>query len=267
MEILVLGTIEVRTAGRRLGAQALGGRKPKQLLELLVAARGRWATKDTLTEGLWPERPPRRPAAALENHVWVLRRHLAEVETGAQTALVAGPGAYRLDTTIVDLDLDRFDDLVRAGDALGPVARRPRREEALALVRGDLFEDEPDADWALAQRERYRRQVLRVLIDAAEGAALSGDVRSTMELAVRAMEHEPLSERGCQLLMWALAEAGEREQALRAYDAIRAALGAELGVQPLAGTVGLYEHLRAGHHLDWPAATAGTDRVGGRAPR
>jgi SARP family transcriptional regulator, regulator of embCAB operon len=259
MRICVFGAIEVRCRDRRLGPAELGGRKPKQVLELLVAARGRPVSKDRLIDQLWGENPPRHPAAALENHIWVLRRHLPSVDADGVPWILGGSGNYRLATERIMLDLDHFDHLVSRAAREGLVVGRHHLAEAIALVRGDVFADEPYTEWAVALRESYRMTFQGVLLDAAEAAAVTGDANSTVRLAARAMANEPLSERACRLRMWGHSMRAEREQALRVYQDFRAALRAELDMDPLVETVALRDRILAGTVRPW------LDGVGARA--
>jgi hypothetical protein len=52
--------IDVAAGGRRLGPRDLGGPKAKQVLELLLVARGHNVTKDRLADQLWGEALPVR---------------------------------------------------------------------------------------------------------------------------------------------------------------------------------------------------------------
>ena len=57
--------------------------------------------------------------------------------------------AYRFATDLVELDLDRFDELLERS-AHEPTGRaREALEQALDLVRGEVLEDEPYASWAV----------------------------------------------------------------------------------------------------------------------
>src|SRR3984957_9370070 len=92
--VRLFGPIEVAAGGRRLGPRDLGGPKAKQVLQLLLVARGHSVTKDRLADQLWGEALPKRAFAALENHVSVLRRHLDGVGRG-RDLVVADRGGYR----------------------------------------------------------------------------------------------------------------------------------------------------------------------------
>src|SRR5215468_6717422 len=77
VEARLFGPVEVGAGPHRLGPGDFGGIKAKQVVELLLAARGHGVPKDRLVDRLWGEDPPRHPLAALENHVSTLRRHLS----------------------------------------------------------------------------------------------------------------------------------------------------------------------------------------------
>jgi DNA-binding SARP family transcriptional activator len=246
MEIRVLGELEVLDRGRRAGPSDLGGRKPKQVLELLALARGRPVPKETLIERLWPDRPPRHPVAALENHIWVLRRHLGQGTATGEQVVLAEAGAYRLAVERVTLDLVRFDELLREASGKPPSDARGYLELALSLVRGDLFEDEPYADWVGPSREEYRVRVATLELDLAEAALADGSPEVAVELAGRVLDEEPLSERACRLKMLGLVQQGDRVRALRLFGSFRDSLRAELAIEPMTETWSVYEAVRGG---------------------
>jgi DNA-binding SARP family transcriptional activator len=249
MEIRVLGELEVLDGGRRAGPADLGGSKPKQLLELLTAARGHPVSKDALIERLWPVGPPKHPVAALENHVWVLRRHLSDAAPGLGEVVVAEPRAYRLAIERLTIDLVRFDELVQHAHTGAPSETRTYLGRALALVRGELFEDEPYADWVAPLRETYRTRIAAVTLDLAEAALAEADASAAVELAGRVLDADPLSERACRLKMLGLAQQGERAHALQVFGSFSASLGADLHVEPAAETRSVYDAVRAGASL------------------
>jgi DNA-binding SARP family transcriptional activator len=244
MEILALGELEVRDQGGRLGPADLGGRKPKQLLELLVAAGGKPAPKEQLIDRLWGEQPPRHPVPTLENHVWVLRRHLARA--ASEPVVMAAAGAYRLAVGPVSLDLQRFDALLHDSELGNPTRSRAQLEQALALVRGEVFEDEPYAEWALSLREVYRAKVRDARLQLAELALSASDIGTALAQASVVLEQDALSERASRVLMQAHHQRGDRDRAVEVFDALRRRLLAELGVEPLPETVAVHAEVREG---------------------
>ncbi|HEU0029860.1 MAG TPA: AAA family ATPase [Kofleriaceae bacterium] len=230
LAVRVFGPLVIEDGERVLGARDLGGIKPKQLLEILISERGRAVTKARLAELLWGDEPPKHVAATLETYVSILRRNL-------RTAVVTEPGAYRIASDEIALDLDRF-------DALRATGARHDLEAALALVRGDVFEDEPYGTWAIRLRELYRERHERTLLDAAQLALDAGDPRAALGHAERALELDRTSERAHRLAMLAHQARGDRDEALAAYQRCRTALADELGVEPQPETTALADAIR-----------------------
>ena len=117
----VLGPLEVRRDGVLVGIEGL---KRRQLLAVLVAARGAEVSVDRLGEALWEEEAPESLRATLQSHVSRLRRSLAP-----DPLVRAGGVGYAIDIDRVDLDTVRFEDLADRAAQRGadPDARtRPR---------------------------------------------------------------------------------------------------------------------------------------------
>lgn len=236
--IRLFGPIEVEVQGRRLGPRDLGGVKPKQVLEILLSARGHPVAKDRLADYLWGEELPQHQAAALETYVSILRRHL-EPDRRHRRLILTEPRSYRFAGEAADVDLDRFDELLERA-AGSPTGSRRSLEEAIALARGSVLEDEPYAPWTLRLRERYQQLLVQAWLDAAEAALADRDFRAAREHAVAAVDQDPLNERAYRLLMMACYGLGEPGRALETYTRCRRLLAEELGVDPLEETEALY---------------------------
>jgi DNA-binding SARP family transcriptional activator len=234
--VRLFGPIEVAAGGRRLGPRDLGGPKAKQVLELLLMARGHSVTKDRLADQLWGEALPKRAFAALENYVSVLRRHLDGVGRG-RDLVVTDPGGYRLAAERIDLDLDRFDERITAAGKAGTrMARKLLSEAAQAGARGDVLEDEPYAEWAEELRRTYRARLLGVHLDAAESALAERDTRSAIDHAQAAMAIDPYAERAHRLAMLAHYAQGDQRESLAGYQRLRSLLSKDLGFEPTPRT-------------------------------
>jgi hypothetical protein len=70
----------------------------------------------------------------------------------AQTVLRSEPGAYRFTLDTARVDVWRFDDLAARAAAVDAAEAVPIREEALALVQGDVLDTGPPPLAALGQR-------------------------------------------------------------------------------------------------------------------
>jgi DNA-binding SARP family transcriptional activator len=234
--IRLFGPLQIEADGRTLGPRDLGGTRPKQVLELLLVERGRRVPVDRLAERLWPDERPASVGGSLQTFVSVLRRHLTDDRERARALVVTEPEAYRVDTGLIELDLDRFDELLERS------AREPTRdaraslEQALALVRGDVLEDEPYATWALDLRGSYQGRVLGVRLEAAEAALAERDLAAALAHSDAAASLDRFSERAHRIAMLALYAQGRQHEALARYRAFRSLLGEELGLEPTVGT-------------------------------
>src|SRR3954469_7985247 len=137
MEFRILGPIEVLDDR---GAVALGGRKPRAVLAVLLLNANRPVGAGELAVALWGEDAPRQAIRTVHVHVSRLRKAL-----GAGEVLTSTPGGYLLRVAPGELDAERFDALLRTGRA-APDARRPELaasvlREALILGRGPPLAD------------------------------------------------------------------------------------------------------------------------------
>src|SRR5262245_21918418 len=143
--IRLFGPLAVEDGDRRLGARELGGTRPKQVLEILLAARGHNVPTDRLADLLWGDTPPEHAAGAIQTFVSVLRSRLSPNRERARELIVTEAEAYRFASDMIDLDLDRFDELHGRSAHEPTHLARASLEEALSLVRGEVLEDEPYA--------------------------------------------------------------------------------------------------------------------------
>ncbi len=234
--IRLFGPLSIDDGARRLGPADLGGARPKQILEILLAARGHRVTTDRLAELLWGGDRPRDVAGSLQTFVSSLRRHLDPDRERARALVVTEPEAYRFATELVTLDLDRFDELLERS------AREPTRqarrslEDALALVGGEVLEDEPYSTWALDLRGSYQGRILGAHLDAAEAALAELDFAAALAHSDAAAAIDRFSERAERCGIVALYALGRQHEALSRYRSFRDLLDEELGLEPTAET-------------------------------
>jgi predicted ATPase/DNA-binding SARP family transcriptional activator len=250
------GTLRIGVLGALRAADATGadvtpdGDLQRRLLALLVLRRGHVVSVDDAVEALWPRRVPADPAAALQTHVFRLRRVLPE-------GVVASSGAgYRVDPAMVDVDADRLARAVTDASALlpaDPSAAAQLLTAALDAWRGAPYPELVDTDVGRAEAARLddlRARAVEVRADALLHAGAADDVIAELTDLV---DGHPLRERPRELLMAALAAAGRHAEALRTYDDFRRVLAAELGVEPSPALAARHvELLRGGAGLVRP---------------
>jgi DNA-binding SARP family transcriptional activator len=109
-------------------------------------------------------------------------------------------------------------------------------EEGLALYRGDLFEDDPYADWCAPERTDLRHRYLDMLLRLAELWFAVGQTERGADCLRRGLLKDPLREDFHQALIQTLMDLGRRREALDQYQECVRLLREELGAEPLPAT-------------------------------
>jgi len=231
MEFGVLGPLEVREGGQVI---PLGGAKQRALLAVLLLHPNEVVSRVRLIDGLWGEEPPATAAHTVETYVSRLRRVLHDA--GSHDALITRPPGYMLRIDPEELDLSRFENLMREGRRTlaegNPQAAAERLRRALALFRGPPLDDVaffPFAQAELGRLAEMRLAGLEDRIDADLAACKSGELVGELEALVK---EYPFRERLHGQLMLALYRAGRQADGLDAYRRAHQYLAEELGVEP-----------------------------------
>jgi class 3 adenylate cyclase/DNA-binding SARP family transcriptional activator len=245
IEIRLLGRFSVRRSGEEVPPGAFGGRLARSLVRLLVTQRGRFVSLDTLTEALWPTRPPADPAANLRILVKRARGALGDA------AILTEPGGYSFaagEDCLVDTE--RFLAAAEAGrqhvgtGQMGAALREFRR--ALDLWGGEPLPEDAYEEWAQEPRAMLMRVRLQALEDGAGAALALRDPTEAAALAELAVAQEPLREPATVLLARALAASGDSVAALRAIDTLRRRLAEEVGMPLSVEAIELETSLQRG---------------------
>jgi tetratricopeptide (TPR) repeat protein len=133
----------------------------------------------------------------------------------------------------------------------GPHPANLLRTDLAALCEGELLEDlngisEACDEWLLMERARFATEITAVFDEELHQIARA-DVPAERRagLARRIIACDPTHEGASRILMTALAELGEKAQALREFERCRMAMRSRLEVEPSAETRALYDRLRA----------------------
>lgn len=226
---------------------AMSGR-PGGLLAYLALARGRFFTRIELTSVLWPDRSADISIGAFNTTLWRLRKALESPPLVLREIVVCNQrGAVGLPTHAqLQLDIDEFDHLVTP--ALGKALELLTETDINHLRQGiDLYRDDILAgftdEWALCEREKYRRRHLNALGRLMQLSALRKDYPGAIGYAHDILDRDALREDiHCELMRLLLAN-GQRALALRQFEVCRDALKRELVIQPMRETIALYKQI------------------------
>jgi DNA-binding SARP family transcriptional activator len=236
--------------------------KPRALLAALLIRAGDVLSVDQLLFELWGDAPPRSAPTQVQGYVLRIRRALGD--GGAGALLTAGPG-YRLLVGEDELDTRRFARLSAEGRAALRAGDAEHAAEvlggALALWRGPALANVPASPLVSGIRRRLtelRHSTWEARVEA--DLALGRHAELVDEIA-RHVEAHPLRERPWRQLMLALDGAGRRDEAIAAYERVRALLVEHSGIEPGAELRTLHDELRRPRPQLVPAAP----RLVGRA--
>ncbi len=228
MIVRVLGDVSLVAADG--GAVPLPGGRQQALLAALAARAGETVGAERLVDLLWGSAHPANPTAALHSTVFKLRAGLRRA--GGRELLVTRPGGYLLDLRPGDLDAEVFTSLVDDARDLAPDEAAETLERALRLWRGAAYHRCTDTE--LAHLEALRLEELRRVAVERRGAALLAAGRATEAVGLLQpfLADQPLREAARITLMRALHAVGRTSDALEQYQAHRAHLADELGLEP-----------------------------------
>ena len=239
LRIHVLGPMRATTF---LGDNVLPrGKKARAILGFLCIAAGRPVTRARLAAMLWDRV---RDSQARTSFRQALRE------------LSASFGPYASEVILGDRDSIRIESDLCWIDALAVLSPEPSpldtmRSDLAALCAGELLEELDGASttfdqWLLAERTRFSGQ-LRALLEDELKAVDRSEVDATQRAAVaqRLIAYDATHERASRVLMRALADLGDRAQAVREYQRCRSALKGTLDVEPSPETQTLYASIRS----------------------
>ncbi|MGZ6966342.1 MAG: ATP-binding protein [Acidimicrobiia bacterium] len=222
------------------------GERPGLVLAYLVGERGRPVRRDELAEVVWGEALPATWDSALRVHVTKVRAALRSAGV-AGDVLVARAGCYQLvlprDVSI-DTDLAAVA-LHNARTALADADPQGARKSAMvaAAIAGRQFLPGADGAW-VEQRQREVREIRLQALELLSAAACQmGEWTNALRAAEEAVATEPYRETAYVQMMKAHSRAGNRGEALRAYERCRRILADELGVDPSQATESAYVEL------------------------
>jgi DNA-binding SARP family transcriptional activator len=251
LDFRILGPLEVTAGGVPVG---INGRNQRSLLTLLLLRANETVSAERLINEMWGEQPPKTAGTSLQNAVSQLRKAL-----GPDVLLTKAPG-YVLAIQAGQLDLGRFEQLLRAGRAAHGPERARLLGEALALWRGPPLADSELETFALGEAQRLedlRLAATEEWLDAQLELDRHREVVADVDALLRA---NPLRERLRGLLMLALYRSGRQADALKTYHEGRCILVDELGIEPGRALQQLYAQiLRQERILEITAAVAPQD--------
>lgn len=248
LRIWLFGSLSIDFGEAGNCARAVAGRSAS-LLAYLALGHGRSFSRCELQGALWPERGASSGSAGSFNTaLWRLRRLIERPPFAHGELLVSDRrGSLGLNSAAgVWLDVHQFECLVTPGlskqtEQLTDIEIDDLRR-GVAMYTSDILLDIID-DWALREREKYRRHYLNALYRLMQIATIQRDYADAIRYAQAILDSDALREDVHRELMRLLVLSGQRALALRQFEHCRELLRRELAIQPMRETLALYRQI------------------------
>jgi len=250
VRLYLTGRVAVRGPSGLVQEEGLPGRQGRLLLTYLAIHGRHPVPTDRLASVLWGTRPPPTWPALLKTVASRTRTSLQRAGLPSEGVIDGRSGAYQfrppddiwIDVEVAARSVDRAEAALRQRDLRETWAEAT---VATAVARRPFLAQE-DADWIDDVRDALRETRLRALDALVEVWLTRGHHGLALSLASESVGIAPFRESSWRRQMRAHAAAGDRAEALRAYQRCVRLLEAELGVGPTNQTRDLAERIRSG---------------------
>ena len=256
LSLALLGTPEIRHAGRVVKFRT----RKEQALLIYLATEGGLHSREKITALLWPNSDESQGRTTLRRTLADLRSRLEDA--GGPAHLVIDRDMLGFDfSSDTDLDLHTLEStysLARGsstvqeeqGAVQNPLLLHLQR--AASLNRGPFLEgfslsEAPNFDdWIGLQREVWHQRMSLILDRLSQLLSEAGELLGARETVARWIALDPLNESAHRRLIEVHLAAGDRNAALRAYEAYRLKLAEDLNAKPSVETEALLASTYAG---------------------
>jgi TolB-like protein/Flp pilus assembly protein TadD len=223
-------------AGKKI---AILAKKSRALLAILALSSSGSATRDRLAGILWGDRADEQARSSLRQALAVLRKELGNI---SPLPLSVDSERIAIDRTLVWADVIEFQQLALSDETAD-------LKSASQLYRGELLADTVIRDLAFEDwLASGRQQLADLAIGVLERLFFKETGAARVDIAKRLVALDPLREASHRALMDAYAAYGQRDQAIRQYEACRQILRRELQIEPSKETKGLHKDIDEGRY-------------------
>jgi DNA-binding SARP family transcriptional activator len=195
----------------------------------------------------WPEVDPKSARNSLNVAVYNIRKALKTVMD--YPVILFNDGTYGLNPEIeVWIDVEEFDRNNKMAQKLESqdeiIKAMSKLEIAANLYQGDFLAEDPYETWTVYQRQRLRADYMDILCRLCRFYYDQGQFSVCATLCQLLLKYDNCNEEAHCHLMRCYGRLNQYHLAIRQYHICADALKTELGVEPAAQTVKLYERAR-----------------------
>lgn len=239
LTIRTLGRFEVWRGKTLTSPHEWQREKARQLFQLLVDQKGRWLSREQLTDRIWPDLDPEAASQTLKVALNALNRALEPMrEPGASPFFVVRRDNLYAINPVASIVLDKDDFLkLAASDDVNDL------QAALSIYQGDYLSDSFLDSWITPARESLHQTYLASALKLARLFFTAQKWDDCIRTCNEILSADPYNEPAFQLLMRCQAARGNRSAIHSIYQRCVAMLREDLDVDPTPETTQLYKTL------------------------
>ncbi|HEU4894909.1 MAG TPA: BTAD domain-containing putative transcriptional regulator, partial [Acidimicrobiia bacterium] len=222
----------------------IASRAGRSLFAYLVVNRDRPLQRDLLAGTFWPDLPDSRARRRLSHTLWQIQ-DVVNTDSSSHLDVTTDTLAFDASTPFW-LDVEEFDRVTAktsdGADRGDGEMDAGRLRTCVELYRGDFLAGYFD-DWVLVEQDLYRQKYLTALRRLVDATKAEGGYDEALSLARRLTHHDPLSEEAHQEVMRLSFLLGRTSDAIEQFERCRSVLEEELGAEPSAPTVEIYQKI------------------------
>ena len=248
LTVRLLGHPEIyRDPEKPFAADAWTTRRARDIFCFIASSPQRRISKDVLVEAFWPDEDPEAIEKNFHPTISHIRKALNSNQSLKQNFIVFREGSYQLNPELsYSIDTEDFDRLIADAEAAKKQKDnetfRRALESTFELYRGEFMSGVYD-EWAEERRAYYAEQFDRVVSALAKLAFSEKRWAAALKYAQAVVKADPFREDMHRLMMKVLAAQSKPAAVKKQFEALKAILVAELGIEPSAETRRVYQEL------------------------
>ncbi len=234
MRIYLAGRLMIEAETGLLDEESFPSRQGRIAFAYLMLNRHRPVPRQELVSAIWEDDPPDAEDVSLSAILSRLRRLFRNSAVDLDIATVSGSVGLSLPSDFwVDVDaarnaLDEAEGFLRSNK---PAEAWPLALVAYSITERGFLAGEEQA-WVIRERDRIRGDHLTTLECLSDITLLMGELTAAARFARQCTDIEPFRESAYEREIRAEMKMGNRAEALRTYERLRAQLSRELGTDP-----------------------------------
>jgi DNA-binding SARP family transcriptional activator len=229
------GALAIHRGAWDCPASAIGRRRIRLLLGLLVANYESGLTRDQALDILWPDADPASAVNSLNQTVFQLRRLIEPNyrEGESPQYVISNVDSVQLNEELVVTDLAAIRRLrAEAGKPSDSATRAKLAHELVDLVRGEFLADLKYEDWASQAQMSVHSEVRSALLPIARGEVVEEGDEWAFKAGCSLVALDPYDEDAHVAMIRHLSASGRRKQARTLASGFAERLRAELDEEP-----------------------------------